>query len=111
MLYTFTNVDGFSGVAPCKGHTERADADDPHFSVNCPICEPVLAADRAWKRNPDDVPLTADEKLVAARIERENAKNQVMMANGLADALGKLINPPAATKPARKRKPRAKASA
>lgn len=65
MQYAQTGIAAFSGVAGCAGHSEKADAGDPHFSVHCARCEPHLAKDPLWSGSPSEVPLTDKEKKTA----------------------------------------------
>lgn len=108
MLYTYRHVGGFTGVPGCPsgGHMKTADPGDEHFAVSCPVCEPVLAADPAWRGDPNDVPLTQAERLAADRIEREQARNQVLLADGLAGAIPALVEMSKARATPAPRKPR-----
>lgn len=94
MLYTYTNVQGFSGAPGCPshGHTKTADKSNRQFAISCPTCEAFLANNTAWKTNPSDVPMTQNERIEAERLEREAKANQVLVANGIARAVAEQLN-------------------
>lgn len=72
MRYARSDVRGYTPPGgACPGHSEPADPDDPHFSVDCPICEPHLAADPLWAATPLDVPLTPAEEKEAETKQKE----------------------------------------
>lgn len=62
MRYAQTGITAFSGVNGCPGHTEKADLNDPHFSVQCGLCEPFLAKDPLWSGVVTEIPLTDREQ-------------------------------------------------
>jgi len=97
MLYTFRAIDSVTGHDGCPGHTEPADDSAEHFSVNCGRCEPHLRRQGGlWFESPDLVPLTRDEQAEAKRLERENHRNQAMMAEAFGMALPELMKQHAA---------------
>jgi hypothetical protein len=88
MRYARTDIQNYTppgGV--CAGHTEPADAEhDQHFSVDCPVCEPLLAHDPLWAGHPDAVPLTEIEQQRADRLERDAQQAQAEFAMAMAKA-------------------------
>lgn len=122
MLYARSDVAAFSGTPDCTfgGHTEKADPDDPHFSIDCGDCEVHLRDDPLWAAFPQDVPLTkAEEKALEAEQHEANLGSAAMglaLQQLLREQMAK--NPPApaleAAKPVRAapaRKPAGKATA
>jgi hypothetical protein len=73
--YAASSVTAFvpaGGV--CAGHSladKPADPDYKYLSVDCPVCEPILADDPLWASTPGERPLTAAEER-----EREHLKAQ-----------------------------------
>ena len=67
----------------CKGHSvndEPADPDYSGLSVDCPVCEPILASHALWASSPEEVPLTAAEEKKLERELREIELEAVMNA-------------------------------
>lgn len=67
MRYAQTGIRGISAVGPCPGHWEKADPDDEHFSIDCPVHEAYLVRtkDPLWAATPAEVPLTEREQKAA----------------------------------------------
>lgn len=85
--YASSAVTAFIPVGGvCAGHSlndEPADPEYPGLSVDCEVCEPILANDRMWSADPESVPLTAQEE---RRLEREKRQLEVdALANARAD--------------------------
>lgn len=76
--YACSSVTAFvpaGGV--CAGHSindEPADDEFPGLSVDCPVCDPILAADPFWASSPESVPLTEVEE---RRLERQKRELEV----------------------------------
>lgn len=70
--YACSSVKGFVPVGGvCKGHSVNDEPADPEYSglsVDCPVCEPILAGHALWASSPEEVPLTAAEE---KKLERE----------------------------------------
>lgn len=56
-----------------------------HLVVECPVCEPNLIGKDSWTSDPHNIPLTADEKAEATRLEKEGLKQSALMAQALAE--------------------------
>jgi hypothetical protein len=67
MRYAQTGIHAIGAVGTCRGHTETADPDDPHFAVDCPVHEEhlVRTKDPLWAATPAEVPLTDKEQKAA----------------------------------------------
>lgn len=76
--YACSDVSAFvpaGGI--CAGHSvndKPADPDFPGFSVDCPVCEPILTSHPLWALDPEEVPLTAAEE---RKLERERRQLEV----------------------------------
>lgn len=84
MRYAQTGIAGY--VPPggaCIGHRyeDRADRGDAHMSVDCPRCEPFLAADPLWAGSPSEVPLTELEK---KQLEEQKSRADAVTASMMA---------------------------
>lgn len=93
-LYAASSVHSFTPAGGvCKGHSaadEPADPDYPYFSLECPVCEPLLAGDPFWAASPEERPLTAAEEREVARKKREAEDRNVQMMDAMARELIKL---------------------
>lgn len=89
MLYARSDVKAFSGVDDCpvRGHTEPADGDDDHFSIDCGPCEAHLRSDPLWAPDPRDVPLTDAEERDLDERDREAQRGSAEMGLALQDLL------------------------
>lgn len=89
MLYARSDVKAFSGVDDCPhgGHTDPADTDDDHFSIDCGPCEAHLRSDPLWAPDPRDVPLTDAEDREVDERDREAQRGSAEMGLALQDLL------------------------
>ena len=101
------------------GHThtfdDAADPDSDVLTVDCPDCDPVLAADPLWAGAREDVPLTAAEQKAAEARKQEVDARMVAVSDAIGRVIENQLNQETAAQapvkqPARKRAPR-KASA
>jgi hypothetical protein len=88
MRYARTDIHSYippGGI--CPGHTEPADPEeDLHFSVDCVICDPLLAQDPLWAGHPDAVPLTEVEQQRADKAAMDAQEAQARFAMAMAQA-------------------------
>lgn len=99
MRYARSDVRSYTPPGgACPGHSAPADPDDPHFSVDCPVCEQHLAHDPLWAATPIEVPLTPAEQQEADKKQREAELVTAQWAQAMATAAAANIaaQPPAA---------------
>lgn len=100
MRYARSDVRGYAPPGgACPGHSIPADPDDPHFSVDCPVCEPHLAHDPLWAASPIEVPLTPAEQREADQKQKDAELVTAQWAQAMAAAAAANIAgqaPPAA---------------
>ena len=97
LLWRQLQCIGDADSAPWSGLVSD-DPDDPHFSVDCPACEPHLAHDPLWAATPIEVPLTPAEQQEADKKQREAELVTAQWAQAMATAAAANIGaqPPAA---------------